>query len=97
MPWHIRIGKRFPGLQAILSLAVTAVPLPGSVGASEGSFLVLYRTLLGAGQRLFRDAFKQGNQLLRNALHKRAGNRLPAVCEKGKTRLPGVNVRTIEV
>ena len=37
-------------LQAILSLAVTAVPLPGSVGASEGSFLVLYRTLLGAGQ-----------------------------------------------
>ncbi len=37
-------------LQAILSLAVTAVPLPGSVGASEGSFLALYRTLLGAGQ-----------------------------------------------
>lgn len=37
-------------LQAILSLAVTAVPLPGSVGASEGSFLALYRTLLGTGQ-----------------------------------------------
>ena len=33
-----------------MSLAVTAVPLPGSVGASEGSFLALYRTLLGAGQ-----------------------------------------------
>lgn len=40
----------FLALQAILSLAVTAVPLPGSVGASEGSFLALYRTLLGAGQ-----------------------------------------------
>ncbi len=43
-------AKDFLALQAILSLAVTAVPLPGSVGASEGSFLVLYRTLLGAGQ-----------------------------------------------
>ena len=43
-------NKDVLALQAILSLAVTAVPLPGSVGASEGSFLVLYRTLLGAGQ-----------------------------------------------
>lgn len=42
--------KDFLALQAILSLAVTAVPLPGSVGASEGSFLALYRPLLGAGQ-----------------------------------------------
>lgn len=36
-------------MQAILSLAVTAVPLPGSVGASEGAFLALYTPLLGAG------------------------------------------------
>lgn len=41
----------FLGLQAILSLAVTAVPLPGSVGASEGAFLALYTPLLGAGER----------------------------------------------
>lgn len=32
--------------QALLSLAVTAVPLPGSVGASEGIFAVLYRHLI---------------------------------------------------
>lgn len=31
--------------QAILGLAVSAVPLPGSVGASEGGFLVLYQMI----------------------------------------------------
>ena len=41
---------RFLAMQAILSLAVTAVPLPGSVGASEGSFISLYRPILGGGQ-----------------------------------------------
>lgn len=40
---------RFLALQAILSLAVTAVPLPGSVGASEGAFMALYGPALGAG------------------------------------------------
>lgn len=40
----------FLAVQAILSLAVTAVPLPGSVGASEGSFISLYRSILGTGQ-----------------------------------------------
>lgn len=40
----------FLGMQAILSLAVTAVPLPGSVGASEGAFMALYTPLLGTGQ-----------------------------------------------
>lgn len=37
----------FLAVQAILSLAVTAVPLPGSVGASEGSFMILYSSLAG--------------------------------------------------
>lgn len=37
-------------LQAILSLAVTAVPLPGSVGASEGGFLLLYGGVIAAGK-----------------------------------------------
>lgn len=46
---HIGPG-RFLALQAILSLAVTAVPLPGSVGASEGAFMALYRPGLGTGQ-----------------------------------------------
>lgn len=40
----------FLAMQAILSLAVTAVPLPGSVGASEGGFMALYGPLFGAGQ-----------------------------------------------
>jgi len=31
--------------QALLSLAVTAVPLPGAVGASEGVFAILYQAL----------------------------------------------------
>lgn len=39
----------FLTMQAILSLAVTAVPLPGSVGASEGAFVALYGLVLGAG------------------------------------------------
>lgn len=39
----------FLAVQAVLSLAVTAVPLPGSVGASEGSFLLLYSGLIAAG------------------------------------------------
>lgn len=39
----------FLAIQAILSLAVTAVPLPGSVGASEGTFLLLYAGILPAG------------------------------------------------
>lgn len=42
----------FLAVQAILSLAVTAVPLPGSVGASEGSFMLLYGGMIAAG-RLF--------------------------------------------
>ena len=43
------VPGRFLAMQAILSLAVTAVPLPGSVGASEGSFISLYRPILGGG------------------------------------------------
>ena len=39
----------FLAVQAILSLAVTAVPLPGSVGASEGSFMLLYSGMVAAG------------------------------------------------
>lgn len=41
---------RFLVLQAILSLAVTAVPLPGSMGASEGGFLLLYGGVIGGGK-----------------------------------------------
>ena len=83
-------------LQAILSLAVTAVPLPGSVGGFRGEFSCAVPYPSGDRPELFRDALKQGNQLLRNAVHKRAGNRLPAVCEKGKICLAGVNVSAID-
>lgn len=34
--------------QALLSLVVTAVPLPGAVGVSEGIFAVLYKHLIPA-------------------------------------------------
>lgn len=57
VPWFAARSLGFdinPGrvlsLQAILSLAVTAIPLPGSVGASEGVFMTLYRSLLGSEQ-----------------------------------------------
>ena len=40
----------FLAIQAILSLAVTAVPLPGSVGASEGSFMILYTGMFTAAE-----------------------------------------------
>ena len=56
----------------------------------------VYKRQSGDRPELFRDALKQGNQLLRNAVHKRAGNRLPAVCEKGKICLTGVNVSAID-
>lgn len=36
--------------QSLLNLAVTVVPLPGSIGASEGSFLILYRNIISAGK-----------------------------------------------
>ncbi|GAA0180386.1 lysylphosphatidylglycerol synthase transmembrane domain-containing protein [Clostridium sediminicola] len=32
-------------LQSILAIAVSSLPLPGAVGASEGSFLILFKTL----------------------------------------------------
>lgn len=43
---------RFLMMQAVLSLAVSAVPLPGSVGASESSFLILFGSLFNPGQIL---------------------------------------------
>lgn len=39
-------------LQAIVSLAVSAVPLPGAVGASESSFLVMFRSFFTESQLL---------------------------------------------
>ena len=50
-------------LQAILSLAVTAVPLPGSVGGFRGEFSCAVPYPSGDRPELFRDALKQGNQL----------------------------------
>lgn len=35
-------------LQAILVIAVSAIPLPGAVGSSEGTFLTLFKTLFPA-------------------------------------------------
>lgn len=32
-------------LQSILSIAVLSLPLPGAVGVSEGSFMILFKTL----------------------------------------------------
>ena len=42
---HIRVLD-FIMRQSLLNLAVTAVPLPGSIGASEGSFILLYQSIL---------------------------------------------------
>lgn len=39
-------------LQSIVSLAVSAVPLPGAVGASESSFLVMFRSFFTESQLL---------------------------------------------
>lgn len=50
----------FLAMQAVLSLAVTAVPLPGSVGASEGSFMALYSSVLGTGQAFTVMALSRG-------------------------------------
>lgn len=36
-------------LQAILTIAVASLPLPGSVGASEGGFMMLFRTFFPTG------------------------------------------------
>lgn len=37
------------GMQAVLTLAVSSLPLPGSVGAAEGSFLKGFSLIFGAG------------------------------------------------
>lgn len=42
----------FMMLQSIVSLAVSAVPLPGAVGASESSFLVMFRGFFTSSQLL---------------------------------------------
>ena len=39
-------------LQSIVSLAVSAVPLPGAVGASESGFLVMFSGFLSSSQLL---------------------------------------------
>ncbi|NLL71506.1 MAG: flippase-like domain-containing protein [Epulopiscium sp.] len=36
------------GLQSILNIAVSSLPLPGSVGAAEGTFIVLFKTFFPA-------------------------------------------------
>lgn len=36
-------------LQSILSIAVSSLPLPGAVGASESSFMILFRVLFPSG------------------------------------------------
>lgn len=38
------------GLQAILHVAVSAIPLPGAVGVSEGGFLILFEQMLASSQ-----------------------------------------------
>lgn len=48
---HVPVHQ-FIMMQAVLSLAVSAVPLPGSVGASESSFLILFGSLFNSGQVL---------------------------------------------
>ncbi|MEG2870125.1 MAG: lysylphosphatidylglycerol synthase transmembrane domain-containing protein [Clostridium sp.] len=42
----------FISIQSIVNLAVSSVPLPGAVGASESSFLVLFRMYIPATQIL---------------------------------------------
>lgn len=68
------VPGRFLAMQAILSLAVTAVPLPGSVGASEGSFISLYRPILGGGTCLPGDDAQPWNQLLCASCCQRRGH-----------------------
>ncbi len=36
-------------LQAILTIAVSSLPLPGAVGASEGGFIMLFKTFFSSG------------------------------------------------
>ena len=38
----------FVGVQAVLFISVSALPLPGSVGASESGFLILFKLLFPA-------------------------------------------------
>lgn len=53
IPFWVYKGFGFTGIsiinmiliQAILSIAVSSLPLPGAVGASERSFLILYKTV----------------------------------------------------
>lgn len=49
------------GMQAVLFLSVSSLPLPGSVGLSEGGFLLLYRSL-------FPHALLSGAMVLSRAL-----------------------------
>ncbi|MGL4523007.1 MAG: flippase-like domain-containing protein [Bacilli bacterium] len=37
------------GLQSMLYVAVSLIPIPGAVGASEGGFVLLFKTLFSAG------------------------------------------------
>lgn len=50
----------FISMQAVLSLAVSAVPLPGSVGASEGSFMMLYQAFIAESRLLPMMALSRG-------------------------------------
>lgn len=47
----VGIGN-FVMLQAVVSLAVSAVPLPGAVGASESGFLAIFRSFFTSSQLL---------------------------------------------
>ena len=56
---HGQLTREMIGLQAVLFLSVSSLPLPGAVGLSEGGFLLFFRhifptNLLSAGMVLSR-------------------------------------------
>lgn len=60
IPWCVSMAMGFRAQslfgfysrQSLLSLSVSAVPLPGSVGASEGVFMMLYQNIFPTGSMI---------------------------------------------
>ena len=57
VPWMVYLAfglqghswLQIAGLQALLTLAVSNLPLPGAVGPAEGGFVTAFTTVFGAG------------------------------------------------
>ena len=80
------------GMQAVLFLSVSSLPLPGAVGLSEGGFLLLYRSLfppaLISGAMILSRVLSfylclavSGAALCASCLFRSSGKNAPASCE----------------